>query len=70
MSMSNAISSSLAYIAQEFLADVAVTEDCGVLPLSDPVTQAGIAVKATKADDAEAEVALWDTKFVEFIPWL
>jgi hypothetical protein len=73
VSVSDAIDSSLADIAREF-AKVVVTEDHGKLPLPLlpwPVTQAGITVKAPKADDAEAEeVALWDAEVVELFPRL
>ena len=50
-----------------------IQDDRGELPLSlppGPVTQAGIAVKAAKADAAEAEVALWDAEVTELFPKL
>jgi hypothetical protein len=72
MSVSEAVSSSLALVARE-RAESSFTKVLGELPPSlppGPVTQAGVAVKAAKADDAEAEVALWDAEFVALFPKL
>jgi hypothetical protein len=72
MSVSGAIGDSLALVADD-LSTVSIMDDRGELPLSlpaGPVSLAGISVKAAKADDAEAEIALWDAEVLVLFPKL
>jgi hypothetical protein len=72
MSVSDTIGFSLAAVARDLL-DVVAAEDFVELPLplpTGPVTQVGVAIKAAKAEGAEAEVALWDAEIVDLFPKL
>jgi hypothetical protein len=72
MSVSGALSASLADTAKALTRALSLVTP-GQLPLPlppTPMTQSGVLVKAAKADDAEAEICLWDAELIENFPKL